>query len=152
MEQLEGTGFDLPLQRKRVPARRLSDDPTSPARRPSWPWVAAGVAVIAVLAAVFFGAAPALSWLVDVPADARPLPQTAPEPVPIVRTADTLLERARELYGGGHLRDALRSLDGIGIADPARPQADRLRADIQRVLLASVSANAQASTPTGTAR
>jgi tetratricopeptide (TPR) repeat protein len=152
MEQLEGTGFDLPLQRKRVPARRLSDDPTSPARRPSWPWVAAGVAVIAVLAAVFFGAAPALSWLVDVPADARPLPQTAPEPVPIVRTADTLLERARELYAGGHLRDALRSLDGIGIADPARPQADRLRADIQRVLLASVSANAQASTPTGTAR
>ena len=152
MEQLEGTGFDLPLQRKRVPARRPSDDPTSPARRPSWPWVAAGVAVIAVLAAVFFGAAPALSWLVDVPADARPLPQTAPEPVPIVRTADTLLERARDLYAGGHLRDALRSLDGIGIADPARPQADRLRADIQRVLLASVSANAQASTPTGTAR
>jgi tetratricopeptide (TPR) repeat protein len=152
MEQLEGTGFDLPLQRKRVPARRLSDDPTSPARRPSWPWVAAGVAVVAMLAAVFFGAAPALSWLVDVPADARPLPQTAPEPVPIVRTADTLLERARELYAGGHLRDALRSLDGIGIADPARPQADRLRADIQRVLLASVSANAQASTPTGTAR
>jgi len=152
MEQLEGTGFDLPLQRKRVPARRLSNDPTSTARRPSWPWVAAGVAVVAVLAAVFFGAAPALSWLVDVPADARPLPQTAPEPVPIVRTADTLLERARELYAGGHLRDALRSLDGIGIADPARPEADRLRTDIQRVLLASVSANAQASTPTGTAR
>jgi len=152
MEQLEGTGFDLPLQRKRVPARRLSNDPTSPARRPSWPWVAAGMALIAVSAAMFFGAAPALSWLVDVPADARPLPQTAPEPVPIVRTADTLLERARDLYAGGHLRDALRSLDGIGIADPARPQADRLRADIQRVLLASVSANAQASTPTGTAR
>jgi tetratricopeptide (TPR) repeat protein len=152
MEQLEGTGFDLPLQRKRVPARRLSNNPTSPARRPSWPWVAAGMALIAVSAAMFFGAAPALSWLVDVPADARPLPQTAPEQVPIVRTADTLLERARELYAGGHLRDALRSLDGIGIADPARPQADRLRADIQRVLLASVSANAQASTPTGTAR
>jgi alkyl sulfatase BDS1-like metallo-beta-lactamase superfamily hydrolase len=91
-----------------------------------------------------------LSWLVDVPADARPLAQSAREPVPIVRTADTLLERARELYAGGHLRDALRSLDGIGIADPLRPQADRLRADIQRVLLASVAADA--STPTGTPR
>jgi hypothetical protein len=72
--------------------------------------------------------------------------------VPIVRTADTLLERARELYAGGHLRDALRLLDGIGIADPLRPQADRLRADIQRVLLAAVAAGSQASTPTGTPR
>jgi tetratricopeptide (TPR) repeat protein len=151
MEQLEGTGFDLPLHRKRLPARRVSNEPISPARRRSWPWIA-GVGLVAVSAAVYFGAAPALSWLVDVPADARPLPQTAPEPVPIVRTADTLLERARELYAGGHLRDALRVLDGIGIADPARPQADRLRADIQRVLLASVAADAQASTPTGSPR
>jgi tetratricopeptide (TPR) repeat protein len=152
MEQLEGTGFDLPLQRKRLPARRVSSDPISPARRRPWPWVAAGIGLVAVSAAVFFGAAPALSWLVDVPADARPLPQTGREPVPIVRTADTLLERARELYAGGHLRDALRLLDGIGIADPLRPQADRLRADIQRVLLAAVAAGSQASTPTGTPR
>ena len=60
--------------------------------------------------------------------------------------------RARELYAGGHLRDALRLLDGIGIADPLRPHADRLRADIQRVLLAAVAAGSQASTPTGTPR
>src|SRR5689334_12221851 len=152
MEQLEGTGFDLPLQRKRLPARRASDEPTSPARRRSWPWIVAGLGLVVVSAAVYFGAAPALSWLVDVPADARPLPQTAPEPVPIVRTADTLLERARELYAGGHLRDALRLLDGIGIADPARRQADQLRAEIQRVLLASFAADAQASAPTGTPR
>ena len=152
MEQLEGTGFDLPLQRKRLPARRVSNDPISPARRRPWPWIAAATSLLAVSAAVYFGAAPALSWLVDVPADARPLPQTAREAVPIVRTADTLLERAQELYSGGHLRDALRSLDGIGIADPLRPQADRLRADIQRVLLASVAASPQASTPTGTPR
>jgi tetratricopeptide (TPR) repeat protein len=150
MEQLEGTGFDLPLQRKRLPARRVSNDAISPARRRTWPWIAAGLGLAMVSAAVYFGAAPALSWLVDVPADARPLAQSAREPVPIVRTADTLLERARELYAGGHLRDALRSLDGIGIADPLRPQADRLRADIQRVLLASVAADA--STPTGTPR
>jgi tetratricopeptide (TPR) repeat protein len=152
MEQLEGTGFDVPLQRKRLPARRVSNEPISPAQRRSWPWIAAGLGLIVVSAAVYFGAAPALSWLVDVPADARPLPQTAPEPVPIVRTADTLIERASALYAGGHLRDALRLLDGIGIADPARPQADRLRAEIQRVLLASVAADAQASAPKGTPR
>jgi len=150
MEQLEGTGFDLPLQRKRLPARRVSNEPNSPARRRPWPWVAGAVTVVALFAAVYFGAASALSWLVDVPADARPLPQTPPEPVPIVRMADTLLDRARELYAGGHLRDALRLLDGIGIADPARPQADRLRTDIQRVLLAS--ATAKPSSPSGTPR
>ena len=33
---------------------------------------------------------------------------------------------------GGHLHDALRLLDRIGIADPVRADADRLRADIQR--------------------
>ena len=60
------------------------------------------------------------------------------------------LDRARELYAGGHLRDALRLLEGIGIADPARQEADRLRADIQRVLLASVAGTA--STPTGSSR
>jgi tetratricopeptide (TPR) repeat protein len=152
MEQLEGTGFDLPLQRKRPPARRVSDEPASRAGRRTWWWIAAAVGFGVVSAAVYFGAAPALSWLVDVPADARPLPQAAPEPLPIVRTADTLLDRARELYAGGHLRDALRLLDGIGIADPARPEADRLRADIQRVLLASVPAGARATTQTGPAR
>jgi hypothetical protein len=111
-----------------------------------------GAGFVAVSAVVYFGASPALAWLVDVPADARPLPQTARGPLPIVRTADTLLDRARELYAGGHLRDALRVLDGIGIADAARPEADRLRADIQRVLLASVAAGSQGSPSTGTPR
>lgn len=150
MEQLEGTGFDLPLQRKRVPARRVSDEPTLRTGRRTWRWVAGGVGLVAASAVVYFGAAPAVSWLVDVPAGARPLPHAAPEPLPIVRTADTVLDRARELYAGGHLRDALRLLEGIGIADPARQEADRLRADIQRVLLASVAGTA--STPTGSSR
>ena len=152
MEQLGGTGFDLPLQRKRVPARRVSDEPTSPARRRTWPWIAMAGGFVVVAAAMYFGAAPALAWLVDVPADARPLPQTPREPLPIVRTADTVLDRARELYAGGHLRDALRLLDNIGIADPARPEADRLRADIQRALLAAVAADTQGSTSAGTPR
>jgi tetratricopeptide (TPR) repeat protein len=151
MERLEGTGFDMPLHRRRLPARRVVDESVAPVRRRTWPWVAVGIGFVALSAAVYFGAAPALAWLVDVPADARP-PQTVPEPLPIVRTADMLLARARELYADGHLRDALRLLDGIGIADPVRPEADRLRADIQRVLLSSTAANGQATTDTGTAR
>ena len=151
MERLEGTGFDAPLHRRRVPTRRAADEPTSPTPRRTWPWVAAVLALVVLSAAVYFGASPALSWLVDVPAAARPVAQTAPEALPIVRTSDTLLDRARDLSVGGHLRDALRLLDGIGIADPARPEADRLRADIQRVLLAS-AVGTQSSTETGTRR
>jgi hypothetical protein len=49
------------------------------------------------------------------------------------------------MYAGGHLRDALRQLDRIGIADPLRPEADRLRATIQRDLLEAASAGTRAS-------
>src|SRR5207237_10468267 len=98
------------------------------------PWSVAAFAVAVVGAAVYYGAAPAFSWLADVPA-AQPATQVAPEPLPMVRTTDTLLDRARELYAGGHLHDALRTLDRIGIADPLRADADRLRAEIQRDLL-----------------
>ena len=141
MERLEGTGFDAPLHRKRLPSRRVASDATSPVRRHTWAWVTAAGALLALATAVYFGAAPALAWLVNVPAAARPVQQSSPEPLPIVRTADTLLDRARELHTGGHLRDALRLLDRIGIADPARAEADRLRADIQRTLLASATAD-----------
>lgn len=150
MEQLEGTGFDLPLQRKRLPARRAADHTTPPRRVRTWQWVGAGVGVAGLCAAVYFGAAPAVSWLVNVPADARSFSQTPPEPLPIVRTADTLLDRARNLYAGGHLHDALRLLEGIGIADPVRPEADRLRADIQRVLLAAMTSGTNTAASTGT--
>ena len=46
------------------------------------------------------------------------------------------LDGSRELYAGGHLKDALRGLDRIDIGDPLRGEADRLRADIQRDVLA----------------
>jgi hypothetical protein len=76
--------------------------------------------------------------------------QITAEPLPIVRTADILLDHARELYAGGRLHDALRLLDRIGIADPVRADADRLRADIQRDLLAAAPAGTPATTDTGT--
>lgn len=59
----------------------------------------------------------------------------APGPLPVPRTADLLLSRARALYVSGHLRDALVVLDGVPPADPAFPETQRLRADIQRGLL-----------------
>ena len=44
---------------------------------------------------------------------------------------------ARRLAQTGRLRDALASLDQITMTDEQKPSADRLRADIQRQLLAA---------------
>ncbi|MBI3264737.1 MAG: hypothetical protein HYZ58_16555 [Acidobacteria bacterium] len=59
----------------------------------------------------------------------------AGESVPLVRPAELILARARQLYSDGHLRDALRALDAIPRTDTLWPQAERLRAEIQQVLL-----------------
>ncbi len=69
--------------------------------------------------------------------------RTAVEPLPVVRSSEIVLDRARSLYLDGHLRDALRALERIDVADPVRPEADRLRADVQRALLAAATGRAQ---------
>jgi tetratricopeptide (TPR) repeat protein len=147
MDRLEGTGFDAPLHRRMIPARRQAEQAASGERGRKWQWAVGALVLTGIGAAVYYGAAPALSWLVDVPAT-NATAQAAPAPLPIVRTADILLDRARELYTGGHLHDALRLLDRIGIADPLRPDADRLRGDIQRALLAAASAGPSRDTVT----
>lgn len=106
------------------------------ARPTNWPLTIAASAILAV--AIILAAIPVGSWLADLPVNA-PAPVTvAPEPLPIARPSDVLLTRARTLYVDGHLRDALRLLDRIEPADPARPDSDRLKAEIQRTLLATV--------------
>lgn len=149
MDRLEGTGFDAPLHRRTVPAWRQVEQSVSGERARKWRWALGALLVAGVGGAVYYFAAPALSWLADVPAASRPTTQAAPAPLPIVRTADMLLDRGRALYAGGHLHDALRLLDRIGSSDPLRPDADRLRADIQRDLLSAASAGTS-STNTGT--
>ena len=128
-------GVDLrldPLPSALSRRRRLV--PRAP-RRTGW----AAVAVIAVVVAIamLLGGLPIGTWLSEwqggPPARANQV--VADEPLPVVRAADTALDRARGLYGDGRPRDALRALDRIGLADPLRPDADRLRADIQRDLL-----------------
>ena len=57
-------------------------------------------------------------------------------PLPLPRRGETALLRARALTASGHLRDALAALDAVRPTDLQRPDADRLRADIQRQLLA----------------
>jgi len=56
--------------------------------------------------------------------------------IPVPRRGEMALARARALAAGGHLREALSTLDGVRPTDVQRDDADRLRADIQRQLLA----------------
>jgi hypothetical protein len=74
------------------------------------------------------------------PAAARSRPIVYDPTLPLPRRGETALARARSLAAGGHLRDALTALDLVRATDLQKPEADRLRADIQRELLNPASA------------
>ena len=68
-----------------------------------------------------------------------------PSPLPVPSPTETYVNQARSLFAGGKLRDALHALDRIPVGDALRPDAERLRADIQRELLAVAGAEAAAA-------
>jgi hypothetical protein len=70
-----------------------------------------------------------------IPAGA-PIPQRAAERVPVPAPGELSLEHARQLYDRGHLHECLAALDEIQIGDGLKPEADLLRAAVQRALLA----------------
>ena len=105
-------------------------------------WIAASIGAVVVAVAMLVGGLPIGTWLSDLQGSPEASIQPPPaDPLPLVRTSETILARARALYADGHLHDALRALERIDVADPFRADADRLRADIQRSLLATAGAN-----------
>ena len=74
---------------------------------------------------------------------ARPIARDTSLPLP--RRGETLLSRARTLIAGGHLRDALSILETVRPTDPQKAEADRMRSDIQRQLLAMADQTAPPS-------
>jgi hypothetical protein len=75
-----------------------------------------------------------------------------PDALPLPSSSELVLAQARALVARGHLHEALRAVDDISIDDARRPEADRLRAEIQRALLASAGAWSVPGVPAGTAR
>jgi hypothetical protein len=62
--------------------------------------------------------------------------RTAEEPLVVPRSSETAFDRANALFASGRLYDAIRAVDLVRPADPLRAEADKLKAAIQRELLA----------------
>jgi tetratricopeptide (TPR) repeat protein len=116
----------------------------SPAPLPGWRWPrrrprAALVGGLA-LATLGLAAIATLLWMGDVvglPSRRdRLIDRPSPEQWPVLSSAEVALVRARRLYSGGRLAEALQALDQVGSENPARGRADALRVEIQELLLA----------------
>ena len=121
------------------------------------PKFALTVSIVLLLGVVAAGVYAAAVWdrfewrslvrLQNAPATSAPA-SAAREFAPAVpRRDETAMARARTLATGGHLRDALGVLDLVRPTDAQRADADRLRADIQRQLLALTARPIPASGP-----
>jgi tetratricopeptide (TPR) repeat protein len=111
-------------------------------------WWATAAAIVAVTAVSFVIVTPnGLSDWFPVQATTGTAIQIspAPAPLPIPPPTETYLTQARTMFASGKLRDALRALDRVPVGDTLRVEAERLRGDIQRELLAVATAEATAS-------
>jgi tetratricopeptide (TPR) repeat protein len=109
----------------------------APARHTWWLWAAAAVAIVsgAFAVAVMTGLVLPDALADPSAASGERIAAMRLDPLPVARSAERLLAQARAYESAGQLHDALRVLDAVGLADPLRPEADRLRGDLQRRLL-----------------
>ena len=128
--------FEAATEHGRLPPRSVSGAGPSPPREASR-WTPTAVASGAIAIAIVLLALPIASWIAELPIGPPRTDVARPEPLPIVRTSEMIVARARALYDAGKLKDALSVLDRVSSFDPVRPDADRLRALVQRDVLAN---------------
>jgi tetratricopeptide (TPR) repeat protein len=136
-----------------VVRRRPFSEPLEGEREPRFRgtlalWWATAAAIVLVAAISFVLVTPngLADWFpVQATIGAPPQFAPAPAPLPIPAPTEIYLTQARTMFASGKLRDALRALDRVPVGDALRPDAERMRADIQRELLAVANAEASAS-------
>lgn len=107
-------------------------------------WLAAAAVVIVTVLLTSSGVRARLG----VPSEPiLPAPTLALGPMPVLSRSDVALVRARALYARGRLAEALDALDRVEGEQSARDETDRLRVEIQRLLLAT--AGRVSSSPEG---
>jgi hypothetical protein len=135
--------FSQPLEGEREPRHRGT--------LALWWATAAAIVLVAAISFVLVTPNGLADWFpvqatIGAPAQFAP----APLPLPIPAPTETYLSQARAMFASGKLRDALRALDRVPVGDALRAEADRMRADIQRELLAVANAEASASAAAAT--
>jgi len=115
-----------------------------------WWMTAAAIVLIAAIAFVLVAPNGLADWFpAQATAGAPAATAVPPAPLPLPSPTEAYVAQARSLFASGKLRDALRALDRVPVADALRTDADRIRADVQRELL--VVAGAEASSASATA-
>ncbi len=94
----------------------------------------AAAAVLVASAAGWLWLGGATGWLAQATAPPRVAPPDA-ESLDVPSPSERALARARTLQVKGRLHEALLALGGVRSGDPSWPQAQRMRAAIQRQLL-----------------
>ena len=138
--------------RRRVFTRPL---PSSDDRRRgtivTWLTTAAVSVLVAGITFVLFAPNSVAEWFPLQATTGAPAAIVQPtSPLPVPSPTEAYVSRARALFAGGKLRDALHALDRVPVGDALRPDAERLRADIQRELLAVAGAEASSAPSTAT--
>lgn len=103
--------------------------------RPPWRWTSVGALAALALVIAALTVPIARNQIGFGSPDTRIA--TSAAALPVLSSADVALVRARNLYNGGRLAEALQALDRIAPESPVRAEADVLRINIQRLLLAS---------------
>lgn len=145
LSRLETAAGHTPRLDPTVPRnRRLSErrdvDPSSGGHG-RLAWAVSGLLMVSIVAATALLVGGYQPGFLTPPADAVVERRgVARDPLPTPRSAELVLSRGQRLFEEGRLYEALRLLDVIGPGDALRGEADRLRAQIQQALLASIEA------------
>ncbi len=130
------------LRPQPVPTATVASGPDAFLQTPTVWWGLVSATVLVTLWLIGRVVWPA-SWQ---PAEsAEPPAVVAAVSVPVLGSSDVALVRARTMYARGRLADALQALDRVAVDSELRPEADQLRVEIQRLLLAADASHA--STP-----
>ena len=149
MNRVESAALPLPAAR----SDHRAPDEAPPAAHKSSRSIAGLIAFLAIgagivsLAVIAAASRDQLVWraLVDLarsagrvaaPAATVVAPVAGELTLPRPRRAEMILAHARTLAASGHLRDAMTILESVRATDPQKGDAERLRGDIQRQLLA----------------
>lgn len=144
----KSTQASVPAARRRVFARPSPAADATQRRGAIAMWLAtaAGIVMISLIAFLLVAPNGLSEWFpAQATTGAPPAFVPAPAPLPVPSPMEAYVAQARSLFASGRLRDALRSLDRVPVGDALRADAERLRADIQRELLAVAAAEASSA-------